>query len=88
MGGVRDEVIGTRRLAEMTGKSQRTAQRWLASGLLPSLPVPPRGHRRASLAELRKRLVTIAAKRQASDDTDDDCNDGERYSDSYDDTDD
>lgn len=59
------DIIGTAELARRVGKSQRTLRRWLASGVFPQLPGPPRSHRRVSLAALRERLAQLARARGA-----------------------
>ena len=64
------ETIGTRQLATLTGRSQRTARRWLASGVLTSLPAPRRAHHRVDLRALRARLDELQAER-ADDQADD-----------------
>ena len=67
VGMVAEDICGSRRLAELTGKSQRTAQRWLKAGLLPALPAPPGTHRKVSLQALRERLLEIARWREAEE---------------------
>lgn len=57
-----EDVCGTERIAKLAGVSQRTARRWLASGVLPVLPGPPGSPYRVSLAELRKRLARRRGK--------------------------
>lgn len=67
MGGMQQQSdsMGSRGLAELSGRSQRTVRRWMAKGFLPCLPAPPGAHRRVSLATLRKRLKDLEAARQA-----------------------
>lgn len=64
------ETIGTRQLATLTGRSQRTARRWLASGVLTPLPAPRRAHHRVSLRALRTRLDELKAERDDGQDDD------------------
>ena len=64
---VAEDICGSRRLAELTGKSQRTAQRWLRDGVLPTLPAPPGTHRKVSLQALRERLLEIVRGREAEE---------------------
>lgn len=58
-------VIGTAEVARRLGCSQRTAQRRLRSGWLPTLPAPPGAWYRVSLEELRARHEELKRRREA-----------------------
>lgn len=66
------QVMGSRELAALLGKSQRTAQRHIRSGWCDAglMPRPPRGHYRLDIAALRDRLVELVKQRQVDDDGD------------------